>query len=143
MRWLRVLGLVLLVAGVALIAASVATGQGHVFLLLVIPVYTGTGVLGFLGIFAVFLGFFLTTLGSAWRGIPAPAAPPPGSVPPADAPPSAVPSPAKYGGVVMLGPIPIVFGSDMQVAKWMMILGLILAALVIATFLLFSLSALP
>ena len=142
MRWVRFLGLALLVAGLALIAASVAMGQGQLFLLLFIPVYTGTGALGFLGILVVFLGFLLTSLGSAWRVIPAPAhtgLPSPGPQAPG---PAAVP-PAKYGGVVMLGPIPIVFGSDARVAKWMMILGLVLAVLVIAAFVILSFSAFP
>jgi uncharacterized membrane protein len=144
MQWVRLLGLLLLAAGLALIAASVATGQGQVFLLLFIPIYAGTGVLGFLGILVVFLGFFLMTLGSAWRGVPVPVATVPEVAPPAgiDAPAAPPSPPAKYGGVVMLGPIPIVFGSDAKIAKWMMVLGLILAALVVAAFLLLSFSTL-
>jgi len=145
MRQVRLIGLALLIAGVALIAAAVATGQGQVYLLLFIPVYVGTGALGMLGILVVFIGFFLASLGSAWRGLPVPVAPAPEPTSPPDVavPPAATAPPAKYGGVVMLGPIPIVFGSDAQVAKWMMILGLILAGFVIASFLILSLAALP
>jgi uncharacterized protein (TIGR00304 family) len=145
MRHVRLLGLALLIAGVALIAASVATGQGQVYLLLFIPVYVGTGALGMLGILVLFSGFFLATLGSAWRGVPVPAAPAPDSAssPESIAPPSPAGPPARYGGVIMLGPIPIVFGSDARIAKWMMILGLILAGFVIASFLILSLGAVP
>jgi uncharacterized membrane protein len=145
MRHVRLLGLVLLIAGVALIAASVATGQGQVYLLLFIPVYVGTGALGLLGILVLFLGFFLATLGSAWRGFPVPVAPAPDSASPPElmAPPSPAGPPARYGGVIMLGPIPIVFGSDARIAKWMMILGLILAGFVVASFLILSLGAVP
>ena len=145
MRHVRLIGLALLIAGVALIAASVATGQGQVYLLLFIPVYVGTGALGMLGILVVFIGFLLASLGSAWRGFPVPVAPAPEPVSPSDVavPPAAMAPPAKYGGVVMLGPIPIVFGSDARIAKWMMILGLILAGFVIASFLILSLAALP
>lgn len=141
----RLLGLALLAAGIALIAASLATGQGQLYLLLFIPVYAGTGVLGLVGILAVFIGFFLTSLGAAFRGIPRPLAPVSVDDRTADVPvpQAAVAPPAKFGGVVMLGPIPIVFGSDARIAKWMMVLGLILAAFVIAAFLLFSVSTLP
>jgi uncharacterized protein (TIGR00304 family) len=59
------------------------------------------------------------------------------------APPSPAGPPARYGGVIMLGPIPIVFGSDARIAKWMMILGLILAGFVVASFLILSLGAVP
>ncbi len=145
MRHVRLIGLALLIAGAALIAASVATGQGQVYLLLFIPVYVGTGAVGMLGILVVFIGFLLASLGSAWRGLPVPVAPAPEPASPPDVavPPATMAPPAKYGGVVMLGPIPIVFGSDARVAKWMMILGLILAGFVIASFLILSLAALP
>ena len=143
MRHLRLFGLALLIAGVALIAASVATGQGQVYLLLFIPVYVGTSALGMLGILVVFLGVFLASLGSAWRGLPAPTVPASESVSPDSVAPPATTVPlARYGGVIMLGPIPIVFGSDARIAKWMMVLGLILAGFVIASFLILSLSAL-
>ena len=142
MRHLRLLGVALLIAGVALIAASIATGQGQVYLLLFIPVYVGTSALGMLGILVVFLGVFLASLGSAWRGLPAPTVPASDSVSPDSVAPPATAPPARYGGVIMLGPIPIVFGSDARIAKWMTVLGLILAGFVIASFLILSLSAL-
>ena len=145
MHRVRLLGLALLIAGVALIAASVATGQGQVYLLLFIPVYVGTGGLGFLGILVVFIGFFLTSLCSAWRGLPIPpaSAPSPAVAPDVPVPPAAAAPPAKYGGVIMLGPIPIVFGSDARIAKWMMILGLILAGFAIASLVIFYLASRP
>jgi len=34
----------------------------------------------------------------------------------------------------MVGPIPLVFGSDVRVAKWMMVLGIVLMALVVGAF---------
>src|SRR2546428_5342930 len=107
MQRVRLLGLALLVAGIALIAASVATGQGQVFLLLFIPVYAGTGVLGSLGILVVFFGFFLTSLGAAWRGVPAPIDVPHGSTPDSGMVlPAAVVPPVKYGRRLILRPLP-------------------------------------
>src|SRR3972149_3019773 len=100
MRHVRLIGLALRIAGVALIAASVATGQGQVYLLLFIPVYVGTGALGMLGILVVFIGFLLASLGSAWRGFPVPVAPAPEPVSPSDVavPPAAMAPPRKYRG---------------------------------------------
>jgi uncharacterized protein (TIGR00304 family) len=37
----------------------------------------------------------------------------------------------QAGGVIFIGPIPIVFGSSREVAKWMLILAVIIAALLI------------
>src|SRR3990172_5605128 len=45
----------------------------------------------------------------------------------------------RYGGVVMVGPIPLVFGSDARVAKWMMVLGIVLMGLVVGAFVFLSL----
>src|SRR5438445_10451084 len=114
MHRVRILGLALLLAGIALIAASVATGQGQVFLLAFIPVYAGTGPLGLLGILVVFFGFFLTSLGAAWRSIPAPKDVPDGSAPlsAGAVPLAAAVHPVKYGGVAMLWHIPIVILRD-------------------------------
>ena len=123
MRWLRLLGLVLLVAGAALIAASVATGQGRVSLILIIPVFWGTGVLGFLAVAALFVGFVVLLFGPLFRSgplgtkspqVPTPTAPGVSKTPP--------PSP-RYGGVVVFGPFPIAFGSDRQLATWMLVIG--------------------
>src|SRR2546425_10000993 len=114
MHRVRILGLALLLAGIALIAASVATGQGQVFLLAFIPVYAGTGPLGLLGILVVFFGFFLTSLGAAWRGIPAPKDVPHGSAPPSAGagPPASPVPPGESGCAEMRGLLPILLGRD-------------------------------
>jgi len=41
---------------------------------------------------------------------------------------------ARVGGVLFVGPVPVVFGSDEQVAKWALILGLIVLALTLILF---------
>src|SRR5438132_13034585 len=48
--------------------------------------------------------------------------------------PQGTPKVRRWGGVVFLGPIPLVFGSDPQMTRWMLILGAILfLALVLLT----------
>ncbi len=38
-------------------------------------------------------------------------------------------SEVRGGGVVLVGPIPIVFGSDAQTAKWLIVLAMVLTIL--------------
>jgi uncharacterized membrane protein len=79
-------------------------------------------------------GVFLFLL--AWSGAIAAA---PGALPAVPpAPSSGTPSPSgterRWGGVVFLGPIPVVFGSDQKVTKWMLVVGVLLfVALLVST----------
>ena len=138
MRTLTWVGLALLVLGVALIAWSLATGEGQLFLVLFIPVFTSGGVLGLAGIIALIAGVFLGMLSFAGPRLPAAGERPAQSPAQLPSPPGAVPAP-RYGGVVMVGPIPLVFGSDARVTKWMMVLGIVLMALVVGAFVFLSL----
>src|SRR5207247_779959 len=132
MRGPRWLGLGLLLAGAGLLAASVATGQGQVFLLVVFPVFVGTGVLGFLGVAVLFLGFVVLLFGPLLESAPpgTGTAPPPSAEP--EAPAGAPPTRPRYGGLVVVGPFPIAFGSDSEVAKWMLVVGLAIAIAFVA-----------
>ncbi len=41
----------------------------------------------------------------------------------------------RGGGIIMIGPIPIVFGTDSKVLKWLMVLGILLVVfLIVLTF---------
>jgi len=37
----------------------------------------------------------------------------------------------RAGGIIFIGPIPIVFGSDKEITKWMLIIALIISILLI------------
>jgi len=132
MRRLTVLALLALVGGLALLAYSAATGEGQVVLFLIFPVFTGSGLASFAGMLLIMLGLFLGFLSMAGLALPgAESAPPPAAAPPA--PPA---SPArKFGGVVLLGPIPIVFGSDRRVTTAMLVLAIVLTILLVLFFL--------
>jgi uncharacterized protein (TIGR00304 family) len=122
---------------------AVARGEARLYLVLVVPVIVGTGPLAFLGILLVFLGFTLTFF--LWPFAHSPSSHPPIEPPrtPPEAPPHEVPPPEasrrrRWGGVVFLGPIPLVFGSDPQMTRRMLILGAILFfALLILTIAIF------
>jgi len=107
----------------------VARGEANLYLVLVVPVIVGTGPLAFLGIFLVFAGFLLTFL--LWpvrvdmepegRGVSA--------VSPDGTPPA-----RRWGGVLFLGPIPVIFGSDPRMTRTMLLVGVVLfVALVVLT----------
>jgi len=44
----------------------------------------------------------------------------------------------KAGGVLFIGPIPIVFGTDEEVAKWSLVIGLIMVILLVLYIFVFS-----
>ena len=109
----------LMITGLVLIALALVTGEAKVALVLFIPVIYGGGILLLLGILLLFLGifarFFLpmtheeTTLEK------------------------------NYGGVVFIGPIPMVFGSDAKITRTMMYIGLVIAIILLLFYVLWLL----
>ncbi len=126
MRLVRLLGPTLIVGGIVCLIAGFLQGEASLSLFVIFPVITATGgwsALGILLLIAGFFAFFFTW--PTWVvAEPAPAssqttAPASGGAPPE-------PSSRRWGGVVFLGPIPVVFGSDAKVAKWMILVGVLL-----------------
>ena len=126
----------LFVAGLACITASVLTGEAEVSLFLIFPVFSGASGLFLLGTLLIILsfvaGFMLLTIGQIEIaggnfGIPS------GGADQVEGT-----SERKFGGVVLVGPVPIAFGSDKNMALAMLVIGIVLAivALVALTFLL-------
>ncbi len=126
MRPARILGPVLLVAGVAALAVGFLQGQASLNLFVIFPVITATGGWSALGILLLIAGFFALFL--AWPSMP-PVTPPTASEPVAASTP-VEPTPAaatrRWGGVMFLGPVPVVFGSDAKIARWMLVVGILL-----------------
>ena len=143
MRTIRLLGPAALVAGLIAFGWAVARGDAKLYLIFVVPVIVGTGPFAILGILLVFLGFALTFFFGPFSFAPSshPATESPrtmGEVPPQDVVPPQTPRARRWGGVVFLGPIPVVFGSDPQMTRRMLLLGAILFfALLILTITLF------
>jgi len=128
-RLIRWLGPASFLAGVLTMALAVARGEANVYLVLVIPVIVGTGPLAFLGVFLVFAGFLLTFL--LWPSRPD-AEPGGGAVLPIS--PEGAPPARRWGGVLFLGPIPVIFGSDPRMTRTMLLIGVVLfLALVVLT----------
>jgi uncharacterized protein (TIGR00304 family) len=112
------------VSGIACVAAAVAGGEADVRLFLIFPVFSGSSWLFILGTLLIVLSFFVSFAMIATGGTEADRFQP-GSV--------EHPSPATtrrkttFGGVVLVGPIPIVFASSKNMAIFMLIIGIALA----------------
>ena len=125
------IALAVFAGGLALLGYSAALGESQVHLVLIFPVVTGGGAVGLAGMGLVFLAMILGFLSFA-RLSPVP-------VPRAEAAGAPQPPPApatKFGGVVFLGPIPIVFGSSPTISKVMLALAVVMTILLLAFFLL-------
>jgi uncharacterized protein (TIGR00304 family) len=124
---LRRIGIVVLLIGLATTAWSVYSGLISFSLVVIIPVLTSNSALGSLPLLVIFAGFLLLVLG--------PALGEDGSEMTEDAAdPGAEGTRAarsRFGGVVLIGPIPIVFGSDGRTALIAAAIAIVILALVI------------
>ena len=141
MRPAQFLGPALLVAGLLTLALAISRGEATVYLIVIVPAVVGNGPFAFLGILLVFAGFFLTFFFGLAAVPPPRSAGPliPPTPPTPDVPSPAVP-PRRWGGVVFLGPIPLVFGSDPKMTRNMLILGAVLFIALLALTIAFWLS---
>ncbi len=132
-RWppLFVAALALIVAGVSLLALAAAQGDVRLYLVVIIPVITGQGaafVLGALALMAgVLLAFLAWPLSAATRVGP-PEAPPLQEAPSPGAAQTGSPS---WGGVVFIGPVPIVLGSSPGMRRTMLVAAVVMAVLML------------
>jgi uncharacterized protein (TIGR00304 family) len=116
------------VAGLALIATAVAAGEADVSLVIIFPVFSGSSLGFLLGVLLIvssfIVGFILMATDNEKPEERTGAA--------SDAMSSSEPrSRTEYGGVILLGPIPIAFGSNKRMALIMLVAGVILAIVVI------------
>jgi len=123
--WLPVL---VFAAGVVCIAIAVASGEAEVSLVLIFPVFSGSSGLFLLGtlliVLSFFVGFAMLTMGQLEMGrFEQEIGKPPEQ--------HAVKKESKFGGVVLVGPVPIAFGSDRGIAVIMLIIGIVLAIVVL------------
>ncbi|MCI4348672.1 MAG: DUF131 domain-containing protein [Thermoplasmata archaeon] len=113
----EILGLTSLAAGISLIVYAIATGQAHLVLLVIIPAVTGSSLPFFLGLLLIVVGFVLLFAQAAeFDGI----APPESRMTGGGALGSPKPTTERaWGGVLLLGPFPIAFGSARPLRRWM------------------------
>ncbi len=125
-RAVRLLGPVLVIAGAACLVLGYLQGEASLSLFVIFPVITATGGWSALGILLLIAGFFAFFLTWPTWTVAEPAAPgEPASSALAAPSASHVPN-RRWGGVVFLGPVPVVFGSDAKIARWMIVAGVLL-----------------
>jgi len=126
-RLVRFAGPILFLAGAASLAVGFLRNEATISLFVIFPVITATGGWSVAGIGLMVAGFFVffLTWSASIEPQPVPSARTP-SPPDEAAVPAFPPSSRRWGGVVFLGPVPVVFGSDPKLTKWMLILGAIL-----------------
>ncbi len=130
MNKITLLSLVLIISGFAMFFLSAISGNGGMALFIIFPVFYSTGWLGALGFLLIFFGFVLLFI--------APFFAPSNYAMPVETERYVVNKEATekkvekhYGGVILIGPIPIVFGSDKNYAL-LSTLGAILMLIAIA-----------
>jgi len=141
----------LFIAGILLLVLSVIKGEGAAGIALFIPFFVGTGPFSSLGVLLIFLGmailFFAFFQGAAEASQdegpdvaaeePEAGATAKGAEPTA---PSKTPRAKVRGGaVIMIGPVPIVLGSDSSTVRNLMLLAMGLMVLAIVFIVLLAL----
>lgn len=129
-RGVRFVGPLLLLVGGALLGISIATGGAHLYLLLVVPVFTGTSALFGVAVALLVGGFLLLpvvfTSEARQESTPGPANTGFG-------PPDV--SEEGSGGLLLIGPVPIFFGTWRKQPpisyRWAVVLGVVLAVVAV------------
>ena len=126
--WVRWTGVALLIGGLAATALSVFYGLVRFYLVLIIPVLTSDNAVGSLPLLVIFAGMFLIAISSGVAededdthtgpGTEAEYAGTNGNR-------------ARVGGVVLIGPIPIIFGSDKKMALVSAAIAIVVLAFVV------------
>ena len=104
-------GIILIIIGLSLFALSAYQGEGGFVLFLIFPVFYSTGVWGLVAILLMFVGFFLIFI-SPFYGSSHISMHQPHFEERKGENIVEKRTEKHYGGVVLIGPIPIIFGSD-------------------------------
>lgn len=127
MRPLRILATLMILAGAALLVYTIAVGDMQVALLLIVPVIYGSSSLGILAIGLVIGGILLAMADSfigAGKGGPEDVLSNKEGRPKTD-------ERTEFGGVVFVGPIPILFGSSRRMTVFVAVLAAIVLAIML------------
>jgi len=120
----NIIPVIVLLAGISLVIFSILEGEANIALLFIVPMIYGTGVYLAIGILLIFLSFIMFFL---FLGHP--------KVVNREIKKTKTQKDSSYGGVIFIGPIPIIFGKDKSIAKKMMYLGLLIALILAAVYL--------
>ena len=118
-------GITLMLAGGLVLAWAVAVGQAELSLFLIVPVVHGTGAFTALSILLIFVGFVVTFISLSF-----------GTVSELDGTPQEG-GRKEWGGVILIGPIPKIFGSGRSLrGTWPLLALAIISSLLLLMFIL-------
>ncbi len=146
-KLLLVTSFILIITGFSLLAYSISQGDSKISLILIFPVVMGGGALGALGILLLIVGIFLLPvsffyyktrryLGGCRDHTSHPGGKKSIRRDRGGWEVESLGGKTRAGGVIFIGPIPIVFGSDKGIAKWMIVVGVIIAVIMLLMFVL-------
>jgi uncharacterized protein (TIGR00304 family) len=122
-RTLRYLGIALMAIGAMALIAAVATGEAQFALVVIVPIIYGSGALVGGAILAIFAGVLLLFLSLSPHDPGAEGKPDEGA-------PRAK---SEWGGVILIGPVPIIFGSAGQLRDPRVLAILVIVSLLAMT----------
>ncbi len=112
---------------------AAASGEAQIQLFIIFPLISGTSLLFVLGVVLIVasfvLGFVLAATSMHEQAAPDPMRSTDNRLPQSG---ERARQKTKYGGVVLIGPVPIVFGSDRKIAWAMLVVAIGLLAIVLA-----------
>jgi len=116
----HLLSLVLFCIGIGFLVMGMSTGEVETGIVLIFPFIMGSGIYALIGVLLIFAALILFTVGYMTRGIGEP--PYPMDKEHFEQKETKI----KGGGIVLIGPIPIVFGSTWKIVVFLMALALVL-----------------
>lgn len=121
-------GLALLIVGLIATTWSILSGLTRFYLVVIVPVFASDNVLGILPLLAIFAGITLMALASVFTENDQDDV---GKVGPESGNISHDAGRAKVGGVVLIGPIPILLGSDKKMTLIAAALAIMILAIIV------------
>lgn len=115
----HILSLICFIVGIAFFAVGFFTGEAEGGVFVIFPFITGSGVYPLLGFIFIFIAILLFMFGLTTHIGPE-------ELQVEDEYQTRKKTSVKGGGVVLIGPIPIVFGSNWKIAIVLMIIAIIL-----------------
>lgn len=132
MNKFHLLSMIFFILGFGLILLAISSGEVKGGFFVVFPFLVGTGIYASLGILLIFLAFVMLIFGilESFKGEDF-------EIEPTEMPKKKV----EGGGVVLIGPFPIVFGTNSRIALILIVLAIILTFLFLVIYLIASQSS--
>jgi uncharacterized protein (TIGR00304 family) len=124
----RAVGIALLIVGLVATAWSVLSGLTRFYLVVIVPVFASDNIFGILPLLAIFAGIALIVFGPAFNEEDTDDV---GTVESESGHARQDAGRARAGGVVLIGPIPILFGSDKKMTLIAAALTIMILAMIV------------